>query len=249
MLQYKLKYIFCVLAVLLLASCITNRDTRYLQKTKAKYAKGEYVEYRLQNADELSIVVYSLNAEVSNLFVGISQPGMQQQGNMYYRIFDDGTIDLPFVKKIKLQGLTIQEAEQEVKRRLTEYIKDDFSVKVTMAESSFYVVGEQTGRFIIYKDRLNILEAVALAGDFRANVDKRNIRILRKLPSGENQMIKFDLRSKSIVDSEYYFVLPNDVIILNRSRSNFYKINSFTGFVGMVTSTLSFALIVLQYSK
>lgn len=249
MLCKRIKYSFLLLIVLILSSCVTNRDTRYLQDTKVKYAKGEYVDYRLQIGDEVYVQVFCLNQDVSNMFIVSPQSGGGQAGTMTYRLFDDGTIDLSYVHKIKLLGLTVQEAELEVKRRLTEYISDDFSVKVVMAEKAFYVVGEQTSICQIYKDRLNIFEAIALAGDFKQNVDKRNIRILRKLSNGENQIIKFDLRSKSIVDSEYYYIQPNDIIILNRSKSNFYKINSFTGFVGMVTSTLSFALIILQYSK
>lgn len=249
MLFKRIKLSLLLLFVLMLSSCITNRDTRYLQNTKAKYAKGEFVEYKLQIADEVTIQVFCLNQDVSNMFIVSPQSGGGQAGAMSYRLYEDGTIDLPYVYKIKLQGLTVQEAEEEVKRRLKEYIRDEFSVKLTMVQKVFYVVGEQTNICQIYKDRLNIFEAVALAGNFRENVDKRNIRILRKLPDGENTIINFDLRSKSIVDSEYYYIQPNDVIILNRSKSNFYKINSFTGFVGMVTSTLSFALIVLQYSN
>lgn len=240
------KFCFFLLGVFLFTSCVTNRDTRYLQKTKEVYSKGDFAEYRLQKSDEVSVVVYSLNPEVTNLF---TTSGGAQSAVSAYRIFDDGTIDLPFVHGIKLEGLTLREAEIEVKQKLSQYIKDDFSVKVNMSDKCFYVIGEQSGKYSYYKEKLNIFEAVALAGDFKTNVDKRNIRILRKKPNGEDEIIKFDLRSKSIVDSKYYYIEPNDVIILNRSKRNFYQITSFTGFVGMVTSTFSFVLIVLQYSK
>jgi polysaccharide export outer membrane protein len=240
--------IFLFVAIFALSSCVTNKDTRYLQNIKTTYAKSSFEEYKLRPDDEVSIRVFSLNPQITSIFIGDAQSQMSQ--SVYsYRIYADSTIDLPYIHKLKIGGCTIRDAEALITQKLKEYVKDDASVKVAMMNKSFYVIGEAgRGQFPVYKDKLNIFEALAMSGDLTLSANRKNIRILRQTPEGE-KVVQFDLRAKSIVDSECYYVEPNDIIFVSRSASSFYKINSFTTFLGMITSTISFVILVTQYSN
>jgi len=235
---YYIIIFFSVLSV----SCITNRSTRYLQHIKGvSYAKAVITgDYKIKVNDEITILVYSVNAEVSSLFVSGTQ-------GYTYLVFSDGTIDIPFVHKIKVEGLTVREATNEIERRLKEYIPDA-ETKIGLVNEVFYVIGDgnKKGAFPFYKEQLNIFEALALAGDLNQNANTKKVMIIREINNKKNIM-EFDLRSDAIVDSEYYYVLPNDIIYLSRSKKGFYNITSFSSFVGMISSSLTFVLLVLNH--
>ncbi len=245
--RFIIKIILFVIFSLLLASCITNKDTRLLQKNGLEYSAGSYEDYRLGVDDELYINVLSLNKEVSSLFSLQSNQQGASQGVNSYRIYADSTVDIPYLGAVKVAGMTTREVEEVLEEKLKDYIKDDFSVRVVNSQKVFYIFGDAgKGVYTIYKDRLNIYEAIALTGPMGLTADRKKMKLLRESPDGL-KIYEFDIRSKGIVDSEYYYIHPNDILYLDRSKASFYKITSFTGLLGTITSTLSFILLVAQY--
>lgn len=67
------------------------------------------------------------------------------------------------------------------------------------------------------------------------------MKILRNT-NGQDTIIEFDIRSKDIVDSELYYIQPGDVILVNRPKASFFKITSFSTFLSVVISSISFIL-------
>jgi polysaccharide export outer membrane protein len=244
----KIRYLLVALLSVFVVSCVTTKDTTYLQDTKVAYPKGEFTDYRIRPDDELSIRVLSSNQEVSGIFFNGGAQGANMQST--YRVFGDGTIDIPFIRKIKVDGLTLREATHEIETRLQDYIKEKLAVKVSVVNKYFYMIGESNakGQFPVYKDKMTIFEAIALGGDLGVPADRKQVKIIRKV-DGVEKIMKFDLRSKSIIDSEYYYVQPNDIIYVGLTKGGFFKITSFSTFLGVVTSSLSFILLVIQYSK
>ena len=240
----RIKYYIIILLSALLMSCVSNRNTRYLQDIKGvSYPKNDSIDdYRIKKNDEINILVYSINSEGSQLFVSGSQA-------YSYLVYSDGTIDIPYVHKIKIEGLTILEAAHEIERRLKEHIPDA-EVKIALARKYFYIIGDGNtkGEFPVYKDKLNIFEALALGGDLNYDANRKEIKIIREI--GNDKTIRtIDLRSRTIIDSEYYYIQPNDIIYISRSRKSFYKITSFASFLGMISSSMTFVLLVSNYSK
>jgi polysaccharide export outer membrane protein len=74
------------------------------------------------------------------------------------------------------------------------------------------------------------------------------VRIIRPHGNGEPEVLEFDIRSNTVIDSKYYYVYPNDVIYVSRSPGSFYKVSSYSGFVAIVTSSLSLLIAVLNYT-
>lgn len=243
----KSTYFFLVIFSVLMVSCVTNRNIEYLQEIKdLSYGKADSLDYRIKNNDEINILVYSLDMDVSQLFISGSQTTSQ---TYTYLVYNDGTIDIPYVHKIKIAGLTIQEATNEIEKRLKDYIPD-VEIKIALANKFYYIIGDgnNKGSFPLYKDRLNIFEALAMGGDLNLDANRKKVKILREV-KGEKKIMEFDIRSKSIIDSEYYYIQPNDIIYLTRSKKSFYKVTSFTGFLGMISSSLTFVLLVINYSN
>lgn len=263
----KLKYIIFFIS-LFLVSCITNKSTRLLQEGSdiPVYDQSSYKEYKLKVNDELNVRILSLHEEIVSAFnlesesssgsstgaSGGSSNGGQPASApslQAYRIYPDGTIDIPFADSIPVVGLTLEEARMKIEERLKN-VANDVQVKVGLANSYFYMLGRSgKGQHILYKDRLTIYQAIALSAFSPGLGDLKDVKIIRQQENGTPSIADFDLRSRSIIGSEYYYVQPNDVIYVGAAKGSFFKIQSLSSFVGVVSSSLMLILLVLQYTK
>lgn len=245
--QNIIKVLLAVLIVMASTSCITNKDNTYLQDSDKlpKYPKAEYEYYKIIPNDQLVIRLLTLNEEAAAIF-NFSDNSTSSTAYTY-RVYDDGTIDIPFVNSIPVAGLTIREASKVIEEKLKDFVPDAM-VKVGLANDMFYIVGEGgKGAFNLYKEKLNIFQALALAGGPATNADKKRVRLVRPNPEGGRPMVKeFDLRTVSIINSEYYYVYPNDVIYLSSIKGNFWKIEDYSSALGTITTSIGFLVSVFN---
>ena len=87
-----------------------------------------------------------------------------------------------------------------------------------------------------------------MTGDVMTSADKRHIRIVRNIGSQQPQILEFDLRTNTVINSEYYYVYPNDLIYVSRDKGSFYKVPSYASFIALVSSSVSLLVVVLNYS-
>lgn len=232
------KFTLYVLAVMFLSSCYPIRRVGLLQERTnlPEYEKGVYEQYHLQKNDELEMRVISLNSETVSLFN--QNNTVSSTANLSYRIFEDGTIDVPYVSKVEVVGLTLLQAEQKLEEIFSGF-GDDIRVKLALSTGTFCVIGDAgRGYFPIYKDRLTIYQALALCGGANESADFGRVKILRKV-NEETKIIEFDIRPRSVIESEYYYVYPNDVIYFDFSKRGFWAIDSYSGFLSIISSSLS----------
>ena len=234
------------LLTVIFSSCITNKSNTYLQEDKSlpKYKKTPYTYYQIQKNDELAIRVLSLNDEITAIFTG----GGVSATAPSYRVYEDGTIDIPFISNIYVEGLTVRQAAKVVEEKLHDFVPEAV-VKLGLANDCFYVIGEAgRGQFPLYKEKLNIFQALSLSGNLAQNADKKHVKIIRKVSDKDRPIVKeFDLRTASIIDSEYYYIQPNDVIYVSTIKGDFFKISNYSMAIGSISTTLSFLLLVLGF--
>lgn len=232
----------------LVSSCITNRDTILLQKKGdvSHYSRADFEYYKLQPNDRVVYTIYSTDIETARLFSGVSGTAQGQSSSVAlagYRIYPDGNVVLPFIGKLRLVGLTCKEAAAVLRAKIRESLPDA-EIRLVLASDYFYVVG--SGRFQIEKDRMTILEALSTISTKEKTLDKKHIRLMRRQNDGSYLIKTIDLRSESILNSEYYYVKPNDVYYIPTSNKAFYNITSFSGFLGFVMVPVSFLLLILN---
>ncbi len=238
----------CLLVAILLTSCYSNREVGLLQDRKSlpQYEKAEYHPYRLRINDEIIYRLITMDETISKVMTQGNTAGANDATS--YRIYSDGTIDLPFLQPIKIVGLTIEEAEALVQTKFKEIIPDA-EIKLTLYNKTFTVLGDiNSGQFPIYKERLSIYQALAMTGDLMNQGDRRHVRIIRPREGAEPEVLEFDIRTNTIIDSKYYYIYPNDIIYVARSKGSFYKVASYSGFLGLITSSLSLLVSVLNYT-
>ncbi len=245
----KYYYLFIFLLSLFFTSCITSRSVNYLQDPTGSIPAYDndigYKEYTLAPFDKLYIHVYSPDEETNLFLNGNSSLIGEQTNDLYsYTIDKNGEIDFPVVGKIRLDGLYIREAKKVIERAVKSYIIDDCAVDVKLVERYFSVIGgDINGRFSIYKEKMNIFQALALVGNIGIYGDRTNIKILRETPDGV-QIKTFDIRSKDIINSEFYYIQPNDVLYIQEVNSQFFSVTNIGTAFSTVATTLSFGLFI-----
>ena len=219
-----------VLVVLFLSSCISVKRQTYLQEQQDQLNDSisklsiTHEPYRVQINDLLSIRVKALDQNLVNAFNPVTQDNLDAttEEKVYFDGFTvnrKGEIKIPVLGNIKVLGLTLKEIEQDIERRLLdEYFKETSNIFVTVKLPGipYTTIGEfgETGSQVIYKERLTIMEAIANSGDILLTGDKTNIIVVRQYPSGVKRHA-LDLTDIDAINSPYYYVKPNDLIIAN----------------------------------
>ena len=244
-------------ALLVVSSCVTPRKTRYLQEPD-KYVP-EYPEYhtpadyQVMKSDELNIRVITLDEESSRIF-NETQNSTGSLSSVYkglytYTVYEDGTIDFPYIGAIQVAGKTTREIKHDIEKALQEYVKD-CSVEVRLVNSYFNLLTEMgASRHELTKEKMTIFEALAVGGDLGPYSDRKHVKVLRQQPNGETTIKEFDIRSQEILGSEYYYIQPNDIIYVKAFQGQFFRVNSFLTAIGITSATISFGVLIWQIVK
>ena len=255
------KKIWIILLPLLMASCVTSKRVNLMQ-TPGKNGIPQYADtvsyedYELRIGDRLYIYVYSVDERVDKMFnsssgtIGIQMlqggGGVGGSYDLYtYLVQEDGCIDFPMVGRVPVRGMTTREVKRVLEDELSSFIKSygDYqmmSVEVKIVRRSFSVISDRgSGTFNIQKEKVTIFEALAMAGDIGDFGDRSKVRIVRE-KEGLTLVKEFDVRSEDIINSEFYYIEPNDVIYIQRIKGQSFGINSVATTISVVATTLAF---------
>ncbi|MFL1012255.1 polysaccharide biosynthesis/export family protein [Flavisericum labens] len=218
----------CITISILCSSCITNKEVVYLQDKGTVVYDSLLIKelskpYRVQVNDILSINVKALDAELVSIFNPVQSNNNGQSGSggqLYFNGFTvdlHGQIEFPVLGEINVLGFTIDEIEKKVKSELLkQYFKEtaELFVTVKLAGLRYTTIGEVgTGVHTLFQDRVNIIEALANAGDIRQTGDRRDVLIIRQYPDGQ-KIHHIDLTDFAATQSPYYYIQPNDIILV-----------------------------------
>ena len=255
-----------ILAVVSLAmmSCVTARKVNYMQepdKQIPSYADTlAFEDYQLRIGDRLYVYVYSLDENIQKMYNagGSNASQMRQQmsqGGTYgsydlytYLVDEEGNMDFPTIGKVFVQGLTTREVKHKLEQELSTLLQDlpgynTISVEVNIVNRSFSIIGAQSGRYMINKEKMTIFEALAMAGDLGEFNSRKEIKLVRE-KNGVTTIKTFDVRSKDIVNSEFYYIEPNDIIYIRQIPGYSFGINHVTTVIGVTAATVSFGVFI-----
>ena len=227
-------FLFPILASVLLTSCVTSKKLTYLQYNGTKNDNIISVTptpYTIQPYDNLFIRVVTPDPKWSDMFntlpatVGGITMTEQSADMLSYTVDGNVEIQLPYAGKFMVKGNTLDIVKTELETALKAYIADAV-VMVKMVNNYVSLIGEvqHPGKYLIYKDRLNIFEALAMAGDLDEFSNRQKIQVIRQT-SGGNQVKEFSLNDRSIMATEFYYVMPNDVIYAKPMKV--FQLNAF----------------------
>lgn len=228
------KTVFAFAVMVLLASCVGKRSINYLHdgslSNTSKLFPNRKFEYRIQVNDVFSIRVLGLDEANSRLFnVESTTSGLSLNDAALYvngfSVDKAGNVQLPSVGKVKMLGLTVGEAQELVQRKINDYFANA-TVILKLVSFRVSVLGEvqRPGTYFVYNNQITLLEALSQAGGPSEMGNKRQITLMRQSDQG-TQALYLDLSKTDVLSSEYYYLLPNDVIYVPALRARPQRMN------------------------
>ena len=223
-----------VLGVLLL-SCGSSKGVAYLQDDSdgmfdEAYATQTRVMYdaRIMPKDLLTITVSANEPEavrpfnlVTPSYISAASLTTTGQAQMQtYLVDNGGYITFPVIGQLLMKGLTKNQAEDKIKKLLLDYIKDDPIVTVKFVNYKISVVGEvaNPNTFTIVNEKVNVFEALAMAGDMTIWGRRDNLKIIREDAEGQKRIILMNLNDKNVIYSDNFYLQQNDVVYVEPNK-------------------------------
>ena len=245
----------CLIAVFLLASCQSYKKVPYLQDAgvvKDINQQENLYDAKIMPKDLLTIVVSCTSPELAVPFnLTVAGPGSVAIGNTQltaqpvlqpYLVDNEGKINFPVLGELKVGGLTKKEAEQLIVEKLKPYIKESPIVTVRMVNYKISVLGEvaRPGTFTISNEKVNLLEALAMAGDMTVWGVRDNVKLIREGADGKQEIVTLDLNKAETILSPYYWLQQNDIVDVtpNKAKARNSDIGNSTSLWFSATSIL-----------
>ncbi|QYH37952.1 sugar transporter [Algoriphagus sp. NBT04N3] len=221
------------ISILLLSSCVSNKKVIYLQdlggsdalvSTTENFVYNA-VEYKLQPNDIVDIQMTTTDENLNRLLqisgsdnVNAGMMGGQNGGDIFfingYSLDEYGVVELPLIGEINLLGKDLKEAKIQIEEKLSKFVTaGNFFVRVRLGGIRFSALGEfnNPGKQAILQNRATIFEAIATAGDLNILAKRDEIVLIRQYPEG-SKVHRLNLNDRNILNSEFYFIKPNDVL-------------------------------------
>lgn len=260
--------VFIMIAILgFTTSCGSSKNVAYMQGVENTSEE----EYRVQSAilydatimpkDLLTVTVNTTDPEAArpfNLVTPVTTTGLSTYGGQgqlqTYLVDNNGQIEFPVVGMVTLKGLTKREAQDKLKGLLRTYLKEDPVVTVKFVNYKISVLGEvaRPNTFTIQNEKVNVFEALAMAGDMTIWGRRDNVKIIREDAEGYKRVIMMNLNDKDVIFNPNFYLQQNDVVYVepNKVKAQNAEIGSATGIWLSATSILiSVATLLINILK
>jgi len=258
-----LVYLTIGIAAVVVSSCSSTKQVAYLQNSdEVSLAQSEYLyDARIMPKDQLTITVSTTNDEAAvpfNMTVAtpytVGQRSSSSQAALQlYLVDNDGMIAFPIIGEIKVGGLTKAEAEQMIEEKIRPYMAETENpiVTVRMSSYSISVLGEvnRPGSYQVSREKINILEALAQAGDLTIYGVRDKVKLIREDAKGKKEIVTMNLNDANIINSPYYYLQQNDIVYVepNKVKAQNSSVGSMTTLWFSATSIL-ISLVSLLYN-
>ena len=221
-----------VLLVALMTSCSAPKNVAYLWNSDdVDLSQSQFLyDAKIMPKDILTITVNTVNPDAAapfNLTVPTAYSsqtrGTYSQAVLQtYLVDNQGVIDYPVLGRIKVGGLTKSECESMIHDKIKPYLNANENPVVTVQMSSYSisVLGEvnHPGSFQVSREKINILEALAQAGDLTIYGVRERVKLIREDATGKKQIYRVNLNDANLLTSPYYYLQQNDIVYVEPNK-------------------------------
>lgn len=245
---------FLAVLILFISSCQSYKAVPYLQdaeRVNLVQQQRSLYDAIIAPKDLLTIAVSCSTPELAipfNLTVATATTSLAQAtattqpALLQYLVDNQGIINFPVLGKLQMGGLTKGQAEELIAEKLKPYLKEPPIVTVRMSNYKISVIGEVTrpGTFTISNEKVNLFEALAMAGDMTVYGMRNNVKLIREDSLGRQQIVTLNLNEADVILSNYYYLQQNDIVYItpNKAKARNSDIGSSTGLWMSGTSIL-----------
>jgi polysaccharide export outer membrane protein len=229
---------YITLLSVILLSCRPKQNMVYMSKNnmEEEVAKAKFQGLHIQEGDVLLILVSALdeiavkpfNLNTANKVGSDGGRGINQYVEpSQYLVNEEGYISFPVLGNVYTKGMTQIQLKQELESRLKRYLTDPL-VTITLKNFNVSVLGEvkEPGQKESVSQKINIFQALGLAGDMTDFGDRTHVKLIRTDDSGTDQIVNIDLTRSDIVSSPYYYMKQNDILYVQPDKNKQVQANS-----------------------
>lgn len=263
-----LKTLVLILLAAGISSCSSWKRINYFQGVQDQTAINVTTDYqiRLKPLDRITVVVSSKDPELAapfnattsfNSVSGSSTGSTSYSGtsSLQIRTIDqNGNLEMPIIGMVKCAGKTRQELAQDIAKMIIDggYISDAM-VNIQFADLKIFIIGEvaRPGQYDITRDRITILDALAMAGDLTIYGDRSKVFVIRNT-EGKETISQINLLDQSVFNSPAFFLDQGDVVYVqpNRYKSATAEINqNRTFWLSIISTLISVATLIVTAVK
>ncbi len=235
--------------ILSLGACQSHQNLIYFQNLKnypdsSIYQVSPIPDTKITFGDILLINVYSFDPRAALPFniqpSSTDDTALPTEGSKYL-VDQEGAINFPVLGRIMVKGITQKEIEGAITKRLQNGFIKEPVVDVRLINFKIIVLGEAGNGIIpVPNNKINIIEALAMAGDISIYGDRKNVLVIRE-ENGERQFARLDITDAGIFNSPYFNLQNNDIIYLEPDKYKTADLNQ-----DRVRNTLSFATVFIS---
>jgi polysaccharide biosynthesis/export protein len=243
---------FALMVFMIISSCAPVRKLKYVADAGPGSVKNDYfndrTEKTIQPYDYLYIKIYSLDEKTNTVFNDRSLNLDKEL--LSYPVDDKGNVSMPFIGEINVRNMTINEARGKIEKSLAVYL-NNISVLVRFVSNKVTVLGEVAapGQHAFYDEKISVFQALGYAGGTSGYGDLTNVTLVRE----KDNVIKYfylDLTRQDIASSEYYYLLPNDILIINPIKAKYRQLRDYYVYIaGSILTSLSALLSIYIITK
>lgn len=239
-------YLSCLMVIIILSGCAARRDLVYFSNLNENGSVPASVQMdaTISAGDILDVSVNSASLESNKLFLTVSNTSTTQSPFSGYTVSKDGMITMPLAGDLHVAGMTINQAQAFITTQLSKQIRDP-KVGVRLINFKITVIGEvnKPASFTINSDKVNVLEALGMAGDMTVYGRRQDVLVIRQ-ENGIKSIGKIDLNNIETVQSPYFYLKQNDIVYVAPDRSKAVEYSQNTRMMPLITASIS-ALAVL----
>lgn len=238
-----------LLSLVVVCSCTSPKKVVYFQDigTTKTQPLDSLPEHLVQPQDILQINVNSASQEADQAINNNNNQNSTNNTTGGYLVDKAGMIDLLFIGKVKVSGLTAIRVADTLKTLFSPYLNSPI-VSVRFLNYKVSVLGDvgRPGSYVLPNERITLLEAISLAGDLTITARRDNVMVIRE-KNGERQFTRIDIRKSDLFTSQVYYLQANDIVYVEPSRSriaqnNTQRIQAIT----LITAALSLAAVIIS---
>jgi polysaccharide export outer membrane protein len=229
------------------ASCVPIKQLNYFNDLNEleEPAINPRKQKLIMPFDKLYIKVISIDPQTSQIFNATEE--IRSGGNngvLGYPVDEAGNVTFPYAGNVNVASLTTAQAAEKIQKALSDYVAQT-SVTVKYIDNQVTVMGEvrSQGVYPFIQDKLNIYEALGLGGGLTQYGDRKKIILIRN--EGDKIMhYRLNLSDSKITGKDYYYILPNDVIVVEplSALASSYQNITYTTILSSITTLIAVLL-------
>ncbi len=241
-------YALC-LSGILLVSCVPHKKVTYFnnisESERGNLAVPSAPVVLLQPNDIVEINITSASKEANTYFQKAGSDVDKKYAGNTYQIARDSTIDIPLIGKLNIAGINTDQASEKVRNALLAYLQKP-SVNIRLISFAITILGEVRvpGVYNIPDGRVNILEAIGMAGDLTIYGQRENVLLIRTAQEGKIYT-RLNLSDTAFLNSEAFYLQNGDVIYVEPSKGMTSKDDNAYRILPLVLSTLTFVVVMV----